>query len=217
MTINKESDVFATTFIVESNLIENIDISQESISTQLINGVNYGHAGALLYIDLLARNKTFLQKQDICLCQKLIIDEQNDLGTHEFIEANYVGFYRPLGVNVFVGGRMGVASEKIDKTMNTLLIDIKRFLREYGAQSPWSEQQTQDIVRQIARFHFRFEQIHPFVDGNGRTGRLLTWYLFRYFGFKPFVFTEHDKRYTYYRCFDEAKDMEEYFLHRYKK
>jgi len=64
----------------------------------------------------------------------------------------------------------------------------------------------------IADFHFFFEQIHPFADGNGRTGRALVWYLLKYSGLQPFIFTSWDRWETYYLCFEEYEAMRRYFL-----
>jgi len=61
-----------------------------------------------------------------------------------------------------------------------------------------------------AYFHAKFENIHPFADGNGRTGRLLMNYLLLLLDHPPIIIHEEDKR-AYYDAlerFDSAQELD---------
>lgn len=53
-----------------------------------------------------------------------------------------------------------------------------------------------------AYFHAKFENIHPFSDGNGRTGRLLMNYLLLLLGHPPIVIHEEDRK-AYYDALEQ--------------
>lgn len=53
--------------------------------------------------------------------------------------------------------------------------------------------------------HIEFETIHPFVDGNGRVGRLLMWWHELKLGLEP-TLIRSDKRQEYYDWFREARE-----------
>jgi len=63
---------------------------------------------------------------------------------------------------------------------------------------------TATIIKQLSRFHLTFEHIHPFVDGNGRIGRVIINYLLVREGYVPvnIKFVDRQKYYEAFREFD---------------
>ena len=61
---------------------------------------------------------------------------------------------------------------------------------------------TEHIVTKLARFHIELEGIHPFIDGNGRTGRLLVNLELMKAGYPP-IDIKFTDRLAYYNAFDE--------------
>ena len=106
------------------------------------------------------------------------------------------GHYRAIRVRV--GSHLPPAPEKVQGLMTELL---EWWNVESGVWSP---------VVSSAVLHYRFESIHPFADGNGRTGRALAvWDLYRR-GFDTHHIFSVDEFYwedrpRYYRMLDETR------------
>jgi Fic family protein len=71
---------------------------------------------------------------------------------------------------------------------------MEQLLHEYAASGD-------HIVTKLARFHIEFEGIHPFIDGNGRTGRLLVNLELMKAGYPP-IDIKFTDRIAYYNAFD---------------
>jgi Fic family protein len=61
--------------------------------------------------------------------------------------------------------------------------------------------QQNHIIEAIAEFHLRFEGVHPFIDGNGRTGRLIINFELLKAGLLPVNIKFTDRK-RYYDCFN---------------
>ena len=87
-----------------------------------------------------------------------------------------------------VGGRETTAPEFV-------AVEMKKLISAYNS----IENKTfEDIID----FHYRFEKIHPFQDGNGRVGRLILFKECLKYGFVPFIIDEELKMF-YYRGLSE--------------
>jgi len=62
----------------------------------------------------------------------------------------------------------------------------------------------QDIIQHIAISHAKFEQIHPFSDGNGRVGRLLMTIMALQHGLAP-VLVLQERKQAYYKYLRKAQ------------
>ena len=102
-------------------------------------------------------------------------------------------------VQVFIRGSEHIppAPEKIPNLMTY-------FLYNYNHDE-------ENIFTKIARYHIEFEKIHPFEDGNGRTGRLLLNYELLKNNIPPVVISKEDRvKYFEFLRNNDSADLAEW-------
>ena len=144
-------------------------------------------------------------------CIDLIIDSANYALSEAFIKQLHlvlktgtsdsrktwfaVGDYKRLENEV--GGKETAKPDEVGPAMKTLL-------KKYNLAKGKS-------LEEIIEFHYEFEKIHPFQDGNGRIGRLIMFKECLRNGIVPFIIEDGIKEY-YYRGLKEWKNERGYLL-----
>lgn len=137
-----------------------------------------GHKEAFDFVSESVKSKVPMSERIIKQIHYLVLaDKKDDRGV-----------YRRVPVRIMGALHEPVQPYLIQSSMEALLEQFAR-----------SEEH---IVTKMARFHIEFEAIHPFIDGNGRTGRLLVNLELMKAGFPPIDIKFAD-RLAYYNAFDE--------------
>ncbi|MCM1123389.1 MAG: Fic family protein [Eubacterium sp.] len=99
----------------------------------------------------------------------------------------------------YVAGKeeIGAASEDVAEEMLELLAEL-------------ADVSDDDALTAAAYFHAKFENIHPFADGNGRVGRLAMNYFLILHGHPPIIIHEEDRKayYTALEAWDREQDLD---------
>ncbi len=136
-----------------------------------------GHRDAFLYIEQLVADKVPISEKIIKDIHSLVLmDKPDDKGVYRRIPVKIVGAYHepPQPYLVPIQMEQLIAGQK----------ETKRH-----------------PIENTALFHLDFEGIHPFTDGNGRTGRLILNLMLIQQGYPPIDVKFSDRK-RYYACFD---------------
>ena len=156
--------------------LEGMTIDQKPLKDHL---EAVGHRGAFLYVQDLEQNNVPISESVIKNIPALVLMNRPD----------DKGVYRRIPVRI-----MGAYTEPVQPYM------IAPKMEELIAKNEGREH-SMHIIERIARFHLEFEGIHPFIDGNGRTGRLIMNLDLIRNGFPPINVKFADRK-RYYDAFD---------------
>jgi len=179
--------------VYNSNAIENSTLSleeTEKIHLQLDLDRFVSQRGLFEAINL-ARVVEYIDKR----AKEQELSVEIILSLHKMLIANIrddvAGRFRKDNEFVRVGSHIAPNPKEIDERM-------AKMLNVYQATNHES------IIKRIARLHLAFEYTHPFVDGNGRIGRVINNYQLIREGFVPIniKFIDREKYYQAFKEFD---------------
>ena len=192
LTLLNEAEVSEQVY--NSNAIENstlsleetekillqIDLDRYITEREIFEAKNL--ARVVNYVDAKAKESELSQELILLFHRMLIANIRDEIA----------GRFRQDGEWVRVGSHIAPDPKEV-------AVRLEKMIIEYQASSQ------ENIIKRIARLHLTFEYIHPFVDGNGRIGRVLNNYLLIREGYVPvnIKFIDRDLYYDAFREFEK--------------
>ena len=109
------------------------------------------------------------------------------------------GSFRQHDIRPFPGGMTPPTHSLVSAGVTSWVEHVNRF----GVAAADGTLGIADVPEALARIHVDFERVHPFIDGNGRTGRLLLNLTLTRLGWPPAVIFKEQRR-RYLKALDRA-------------
>ncbi len=165
-------------------ILLDLEISRNVSLREVFEARNLGVVTEYIYNN---KKRLEIDIETILLLHKMLISNIND---------KIAGRFRQAGEYVRVGRYIAPAPEKIQFLLDELL-------EKY-------QDSDEHVLNKVSEFHLLFEKIHPFIDGNGRIGRILINLMLLQNGFPPIIIKDSEKQYYYasFRLYDQDKKQE---------
>lgn len=166
-TIPNQSILINTLGIQEakdSSAIENIITTHDELFKSELNLDSFNSLQAKEVQNYIAA----LKKGFELVKQKNILSTNSILRIQETIEKNKAGFRKVPGTDLrnFQTGDVIYTPPQDYQVIIRLMNNLEKYINDSAIQDC-------DPLIKMAVIHFQFESIHPFYDGNGRTGRII--------------------------------------------
>jgi Fic family protein len=122
-----------------------------------------------------------------------LIKKINKILLNDIEDVVYSGRYRFFGVDITGTTYKPPHEKEVNRLMTNLIKNLKNNTDKYHP------------FELACFFHIEFVRIHPFEDGNGRTGRSIMNYILRSKGY-PMLFIPIEKRLQYYEAIDKYNE-----------
>ena len=189
---------FARRFSWSTNAIEGNTLSlEETIAVIDYDEVKSNHTYSE-YTD--AKNAYYAIRKMLIPFAKKIIDEEWIKQANGYIR-HMQGEYRNTAVYI------GNLSEAVYYPPDPQ--DVPTLMNNWIREANIEAVTVKGVFEKIAASHVRFERIHPFSDGNGRTGRMIVNQQLINTGFLPVSIPPTGKYREGFRRYDKGKDLSE--------
>lgn len=186
-----------------SNKIEGSTLSESETASVIFHNIALKNKTLTEQIEAKNHQTALLYMFDHVQSKKPI-DEAFILKIHAILMNSIrgdAGMYRNHGVRI-VGSFVPTANHA------TLAKSMQKFIQQVH-QAIKNSSNKNLFIHTCARLHAEFEQIHPFSDGNGRTGRILLNAMLLHENFAPAMIVQNKKA-AYYKALNNAQLKEKY-------